>query len=117
MLMRDAEGRKEEASKIKQTTRQSNTAHLTQSLFLRKMSCHGWDSNLYDIFPCYITNAQHFLMRDEEGRKKEASKIKQTTRQSDTAHDSREQETELVPYTDTTIQPDTYMYIHTYIHT
>ena len=38
--------RKEErASKIKQTTRQSNTAHPRQSLFLRKMSCFGWDSN------------------------------------------------------------------------
>ena len=28
MLMRDAEGRKNEASKVKQTTRQSNTAHV-----------------------------------------------------------------------------------------
>ena len=34
MLMRDEEGRKKEASKIKQTTRQSNTAHPRQSLFL-----------------------------------------------------------------------------------
>ena len=42
--MRD-ERRKKEASKIKQTTRQSNTAHPRQSLFLRKMSCLGWDSN------------------------------------------------------------------------
>ena len=31
------EGRKKEASKVKQTTRQSNTAHPRQSLFLRKM--------------------------------------------------------------------------------
>ena len=37
-LMRDEEGRKKEASKVKQT-RQSNTAHPRQSLFLRKMSC------------------------------------------------------------------------------
>ena len=29
VLMRDAEGRKKEASKVKQTTRQSNTAHPT----------------------------------------------------------------------------------------
>ena len=36
MLMRDAEGRKKEASKVKQTTRQSNTAHPRQSLFQRK---------------------------------------------------------------------------------
>ena len=37
-LMRDEEGMKKEASKVKQT-RQSNTAHPRQSLFLRKMSC------------------------------------------------------------------------------
>ena len=43
-LMRDEEGRKKEASKVKQT-RQSNTAHPRQSLFLRKMSCLGLDSN------------------------------------------------------------------------
>ena len=43
--MRDEEGRKKEASKVKQTTRQSNTAHLKQSFFLRKMSCLRWDSN------------------------------------------------------------------------
>ena len=30
---------------MKQTTRQSNTAHPRQSLFLRKMSCLRWDSN------------------------------------------------------------------------
>ena len=36
MLMRDTEGRKKEASKVKQTTRQSYTAHPRQSLFLRK---------------------------------------------------------------------------------
>ena len=45
-LMRDEEGRKKEVSKIKQTTRQSNTANPRQSLFLRKMNCLGWDSNL-----------------------------------------------------------------------
>ena len=37
-LMRDE---KEGASKVKQTTRQSNTAHPRQSLFLRKVSCLG----------------------------------------------------------------------------
>ena len=31
--MRDEEGRKKEASKVKQTTRKSNTAHPRQSLF------------------------------------------------------------------------------------
>ena len=40
--MRDEkEGRKKEARKVKQT-RQSNTAHPRQSLFLRKMSCLGY---------------------------------------------------------------------------
>ena len=38
-------GRKKEASKVKQTTRQSNTAHPRQSLFLRnelpRVSCTG----------------------------------------------------------------------------
>ena len=38
------EGRKKEASKVKQT-RQSNTAHPRQSLFLEKTSCFRWDSN------------------------------------------------------------------------
>ena len=45
MLMRYADGRKKEASKVKQTTRQSNTVHPRQSLFLKKKSCLGWDSN------------------------------------------------------------------------
>ena len=33
MLMRDTKGRKKIASKVKQTTRQSNTTHPRQSLF------------------------------------------------------------------------------------
>ena len=37
--------RKKEASNVKQTTRQSNTAHPRQSHFLRKIICLGWDSN------------------------------------------------------------------------
>ena len=45
ILMRDAEGRKKETSKVIQTTKQSNTAHPRQSFFQRKMSCLGWDSN------------------------------------------------------------------------
>ena len=41
--MRDEkEGRKKEASKVKQTTRQSNTAYPRQSLFLRKVSSLRW---------------------------------------------------------------------------
>ena len=44
-LMRDEkEGRKKQARSNNQT-RQSNTAHPRQSLFQRKMSCIGWDSN------------------------------------------------------------------------
>ena len=41
---RKKEERKKQARSNKQT-RQSNTAHPRQSLFLRKMSCLGWDSN------------------------------------------------------------------------
>ena len=40
----DKEERKKQASANKQT-RQSNTAHPRQSLFLEKMSCLRWDSN------------------------------------------------------------------------
>ena len=43
--MRDEnEERKKQARSNKQT-RQSNTAHPRQSLFLEKMSCLRWDSN------------------------------------------------------------------------
>ena len=48
------EGRKKETNKVKQTTRQSNTTHPRQSLFLIKMSCLGWDSNhlyMYSLVP------------------------------------------------------------------
>ena len=61
--MRDAEGRKKEASKVIQTTKQSNAIHPRRSLFqlsqvgfepmtlytldraLYQLSCFGWDSN------------------------------------------------------------------------
>ena len=36
---------KEERKKQARSTRQSNTAHPRQSLFLEKMSCLRWDSN------------------------------------------------------------------------
>ena len=41
--------RKEERSKQGQINNKvkNNTAHPRQSLFLRKMSCLGWDSNMY----------------------------------------------------------------------
>ena len=43
VLMRDE---KEEIKKQARSNKQtSNTAHPRQSLFLRKMSCLGWDSN------------------------------------------------------------------------
>ena len=41
----DAEGRKNVASKVIQTAKQSNTAHPRQSLFQGKMSCLEWDLN------------------------------------------------------------------------
>ena len=50
-LMRDEEeerskqGQTNKANKQGKQTRQSNTAHPWQSLFQRKMSCLGWDSN------------------------------------------------------------------------
>ena len=43
------EGRKEEASKVKQTTRQSNTAHPRQSLFLRKIAASGGTRTDYTL--------------------------------------------------------------------
>ena len=52
--MRGEMRRKEEASKAEQTTRQSNTAHPRQSLFIRKMSSLGWDSEpstMYTLYP------------------------------------------------------------------
>ena len=47
-LMRD-ERRKEEASKVKQTTRQSNTVHPRQSLFLRKNELGLKSTTLYTL--------------------------------------------------------------------
>ena len=56
--MRDKEGRKKEASKAMQTTKQSNTTHPRQSLFQRRMSCLGWDSNpRHSIHPLDIRSA------------------------------------------------------------
>ena len=45
--MRDERRKKEAISKkqARSNKQQSNTAHPRQSLFLRKMSCLGWDSN------------------------------------------------------------------------
>ena len=42
--MRDEKEERKQARSNKQT-RQSNTAHPRQSLFLEKMNCLGWDSN------------------------------------------------------------------------
>ena len=46
---------KKQARSNKQT-RQSNTAHPRQSLFLRKISCLGWDSNMYMYMYMYIVH-------------------------------------------------------------
>ena len=76
--MRDEkEGRKKQARSNKQT-RQSNTAHPRQSLVLAASGGtldprhYTLDRALYHVYTVCI------LMRDEEGRKKEASKVKQT---------------------------------------
>ena len=44
-LMRD----EKEASKVKQTTKQSNTAHPRKSLFQKKKSCLRWDWNPHHV--------------------------------------------------------------------
>ena len=68
----EKEERKKQARSNKQT-RQSNTAHPRQSLFLEKMSCLRWDSN-----PRHSILYVHVLMRDEKvGRKKQARSNKQ----------------------------------------
>ena len=44
-LMRDEKKERKKQARSNKQTRQSNTAHPRQSLFLRKMTCLGWDSN------------------------------------------------------------------------
>ena len=61
VLMRDEEERKKEASKVKQTTRQSNTAHPRQSLFLRKMSCLGTSTLHFSLSFCSIYTSRRCL--------------------------------------------------------
>ena len=43
--MRDEKEERKKQARSNKQTRQSNTAHPRQSLFLEKMSCLGWDSN------------------------------------------------------------------------
>ena len=43
--MRDEKEEKKKQARSNKQTRQSNTAHPRQSLFLEKMSCLRWDSN------------------------------------------------------------------------
>ena len=76
--MRDE--RKKQARSNKQT-RQSNTAHPRQSLFLEKMSCLRWDSNPQHSYTLYM-----FLMRDEKEERKKQARSNRQTRQSNTAH-------------------------------
>ena len=45
VLMRDEKEERKKQARSNKQTRQSNTACPRQSLFLRKMSCLGWDSN------------------------------------------------------------------------
>ena len=58
--MRDEkEGRKKEASKVKQTTRQSNTAHPRQSLFLKnELPRVG-----LDVYTCSAVEGKIFVMQ------------------------------------------------------
>ena len=44
-LMRDEKEERKKQARSNKQTRQRNTAHTRQSLFLEKMSCLGWDSN------------------------------------------------------------------------
>ena len=44
-LMRDEKEERKKQARSNKQTRQSNTAHPRQSLFLEKMSCFRWDSN------------------------------------------------------------------------
>ena len=44
-LMRDEKEERKKQARSNKQTRQSNTAHPRQSLFLEKMSCLRWDSN------------------------------------------------------------------------
>ena len=46
--MRDEKEERKKQARSNKQTRQSNTAHPRQSLFLEKMSCLGWDST-HDI--------------------------------------------------------------------
>ena len=43
--MRDEKEERKKQARLNKQTRQSNTAHPRQSLFLEKMSCLAWDSN------------------------------------------------------------------------
>ena len=43
--MRDEKEERKKQARSNKQTRQSNTAHPRQSLFLEKISCLGWDSN------------------------------------------------------------------------
>ena len=45
VLMRDEKEERKKQARSNKQTKQSNTAHPRQSLFLEKMSCLGWDSN------------------------------------------------------------------------
>ena len=67
--MRDEkEGRKKEVSKVKQTKRQSNTAHPRQSLFLRKKSClysYNLPLEIQSLFIPFLASAYSDFADDE----------------------------------------------------
>ena len=49
--MRDEKEERKKQARSNKQTRQSNTAHPRQSLFLEKMSCLRWDSNPQESIP------------------------------------------------------------------
>ena len=68
MLMRDAEGRKKKASKVIQTTKQSNTTHQRQSLFHVRLSCTAMPSmprfQLSQLSCCLVAQLVEYRTRN-----------------------------------------------------
>ena len=64
-LTRDGKEETKKQARSNKQTRQSNTAHPRQSLFLEKMSCLGWDMYMYNI---YRGNVEYTHGVGKEGR-------------------------------------------------
>ena len=68
-LMRDEKEERKKQARSNKQTRQSNTARPRQSLFLRKMSCLGWDSNPRHSCTCALVLTHIGVRRDCGGKK------------------------------------------------